>query len=393
MYDIVALQMKMAGFGNLPVFDALPGKIGETTAAVAEQSHEWDGLFNSVTQKLGEMLQSFAQGEMSITTIWNRLWKNVRETFFTTIAQMASKFLVDLVKNAILGGAKTAVSAVETIGKSVSGVGSAVSSAASGIGGTLASLGTGVASIITSLAGAIGTGIGAIAAGIGAAVVALATAIASAATILAAAAPALLIVGAIAIAIYAGFSAVGALLAGGGGGAGDGMGRVVERQDIFLAGWGWWHLDMINIMVYMQGRLDRIVDQLDMIGERIGGGGGNEQTDVLWKIYDAVQHGVSHLEDLTHAQHGAIIREPSLVMMGEEGPRNPELAMPMDDYKSALAAAGIAGRSANMTAIFNINAVDGDSVRKLVRSKIGPEFVSWIKANLGKESMQAALGV
>lgn len=362
-----------------------------TAPAVKEMSTEWDGLFNTVTQNLAGLIEDFAGGEMSITTMWNRLWKNARETFFTTIAQMASKFLVDLVKNAILGGAKTAVTAVGTIGKSVSDVGSVVSSAASGIGGTLASLGTGVASIIASIASAIGTGIAAIATGIGAAIVALATAIASAATILAAAAPALIVVGAIALALYAGFSAIGAILSSGGGGAGDGMGRVVERQDRFLAGWEWWHQDVISIMVYMQERLDIIVDRL---GAMQGGFASDhlasivEATRGTWNETEEIASLLSHLP---HAQTGAVLREPTLLFAGEAAPRIPEIVLPADKLGTMLRVER--GRGAtNLNATFYISTVDDTGLRRIVRERIGPELVAWIRTNMGKEPMRAALG-
>ncbi len=118
------------------------------------------------------------------------------------------------------------------IGKGKDSVGDAMD----GVGGKVKGLGATIGEFISGIGVGIGGFISGLATGIGAAIVSLATAVATAATVLAAAAPAIIMVGAITLGLVAGIKLLDKIFASGkGAGAGDGMGRVVERQDIQIS--------------------------------------------------------------------------------------------------------------------------------------------------------------
>jgi hypothetical protein len=102
-----------------------------------------------------------------------------------------------------------------------------------------------------------------------------------------------------------------------------------------------------------------------------------------------------YLSKLPTAQSGRLINEPSLIVAGEQAPQIPEIITPLPDYLAAIQGGPGPGRSVNvsMAAYFNINALDAAGVRDIVRSKIGPQLVEWLKANLGKTVLKEALGV
>ena len=92
------------------------------------------------------------------------------------------------------------------------------------------------------------------------------------------------------------------------------------------------------------------------------------------------------------AASGAVLMAPSLIIGGEQAPRIPEIITPLPDYLAAVEGGGRRA-SININASFNVTALDAAGVRDAVRSKIGPEFIGWLKANLGKTFLQEALGV
>ena len=99
-----------------------------TQEATTAMSGAWDGLFNGITLSLGSLIQTFAEGGMTIVTLWNRTWKTVREMFFTTIAQMIAEWLVGFVKKFVKSVAEDMVGASKAGFDAVAG--SASSSAA-----------------------------------------------------------------------------------------------------------------------------------------------------------------------------------------------------------------------------------------------------------------------
>jgi hypothetical protein len=150
----------------------------------------WDDVLEKCRYDWSDQFVAFFDNDQSLETSLNRIFKSLRESFKQTIADM----LVDWVTNGLKGMVTATETAATTMGTAFKGIGSIITGIATALG-----------TVITTLVTAIST-----------ALVTLATAIATAATTLAAAAPALMIVGAIALALYAGFKAIQALFGGGG---------------------------------------------------------------------------------------------------------------------------------------------------------------------------------
>lgn len=173
------------------------------------------------------------------------LWRDIKASLARIFADMAQDYLTNFVKN-ILSGSKKASKAMEDTGKVFKNVGDAV-----------AGIGEGIGKMIEGLAK-----------GIGKAIEALATSIANAARSLAAAAPQLMIVGAIALALFAGFKAIQSLF--GGGGKKDQSKATEMLQDIRNktfdifngAQWMW-----KTITSEQQSRLELMIERLEWIAD------------------------------------------------------------------------------------------------------------------------------
>jgi len=196
----------------------------------------------------------------------NSLWFKVKGIFATACENMATIFLTTMFKPV---GDMIANLAKKLISKG----GGSVADSLDGVGGKVKGLGATIGEFISGIGTGIGGFISGLAAGVGAAIVTLATAIASAATILAAAAPAFIVVGLIAVGIYATIAALKRLFASSGSGAGDGMGRVVERQD-----------NQISLMTQIR---DLTIDNRGQL---------EAMKKALWAISTAVQHSKDYLK-------------------------------------------------------------------------------------------------
>jgi len=313
VYELNRLQLAAIGI-TLPDLRIPSEQKTQVATDVDDFKNLWDGFFNDVSGKWGDTINDFISGNTSIVTAWNRLWKNMGET----ITDFIGKYITEKLIKAIQGIIEPSKSATGAASEAFSSMGETIGGVASGVGSVITTLASAIGTVITELAGAIGTGIVTIAEGISVAIVALAEGIATAATTLAAAAPSLLIVGGVALALYAGFSAIGAILSSGGGGAGDGMGRVVERQDRFLAGWSWWYLDMARMTDYLCNRADRRTDQLDNLSTVVANMS-NEVCNRLDKINNSITN-------VPAAAKGGIVPLPTFAKVGEV----PEVIVPID---------------------------------------------------------------
>lgn len=304
------------------------GKIGEDHEETTGQiSSSWEDMVRDITIGWADGIQGLVEGTKSFKDFCSDTWGAIKQTFFRMIADMITKWITDGITKMVTSAASGAA---------------AVSTSLGTIGTTLASLATSVGSVITTLIGAVATGIVTIAGAIAGAVVALATGIATAATVLAAAAPALLTVGAIAVAIYAGFSAIEALLGSGGGGAGDGMGRVVERQDRFLAVWDWWAPQVAALLTALEVHLVDINERSGTLLEKVD----NLNNSVLmvgqW-AKNGLANVVTAIGNISGAASGALVMGPSLVHVGEDAPRIPEVILPLPElgaFARGMASAG-----------------------------------------------------
>jgi TP901 family phage tail tape measure protein len=384
------------------------GVTTETTTATETMSTEWDGFFNQVGSKwgdlMGQFVDSIVEGKpMSIVTLWNRAWKTARETFFQVISQMIGSALVKEFKKLLTDLFSDVGKSATDMGKNIIDAGKTsetalggVSTSLSGIGGLIANIGTGIGTAITAIATAVGTGITAIATGIASAITVLATAIATAATTLAAAAPALIIVGAIAIAIFAGFSAVKALF--GGGGMASSAEANIKKIQISTEG-------LLNVL-QIDIRDNQMNDIIWGIQSQLGG----IMTDVcvkidnlanilnttIWEKLSQINDGVSGIitaiEGIGGAQAGHVSTQTELIMT-HGTPSEPEITAPAANIINAVRSEGGKSVTLNFNPSFYIDAIDGNSVRKIVREKIGPELIAMLKANINKRQMMEAFGV
>jgi hypothetical protein len=237
------------------------------------------------------------------------------------------------------------------------------------------------------LATAVATAIGTIAVGLATALVTIATAIAAAATILAAAAVPLLIVGAIAIAIFAGFKAIESLFGGGGGKQTDvtywlklmwADGKELHDWIINLpnAYFNTWH----NFFFNMEWATRETVNVLYAI------------KDFLGPMLGALQSIDGQMSKLRGAAAGAVSTQTEMLIV-HGTPSIPEVTLPMPGLQQLVRQGGGGGGAVMFNAQFNVNTLDADSFRETVRTKIGPEIVEWIKTNVGKRLVAEALGV
>jgi len=307
----------------------------------------------------------------------NSLWTKVKGIFATAIEEMLKLWIGKFIAN-IIGGAASAATGVAT--------------SMASIGTTIASLVSTVGTVLTTLVASIGTAIVTLATAIGTAMVTLATGIASAATIIAAAAPAIIVTSLLALGIMAGLNLLKRIFAAGGTGAGDGMGRVVERQDIQIslltrifdtlndniktALWGIsTKLDkgvkdkLVTISGYLKtiaskNYLATAVGYLKSIAATIG----NLTEGVTETTTATVTRGGGEGSGSSHFASGGIAWTPQLARIAERGP---EIIMPLREYRAdATPSAGGRNRSINLT--FNVNAIDRAGVETFLRRDAKP---------------------
>lgn len=258
----------------------------------------------------------------------NSLWTKVKGIFGSAVEAMITTLLTSKLGTLLESIFSNVTPAITTATTAVSGMGTAASAAATTIGGTLTGLATAIGTVITTLATAIATGITAIAGAIGGAIVTLATGIAGAVAALVPAIPGLLALGLAAAAVFLAFGLAAAVIAaarkvlGVGGGGGDDAANwlalihplVQEMHDMFR--------DLIAIQVYCQGRFDVMIDRLDWIGNLIAG--------MLGPVLDALGEIQSAIIGVPGAATGALVNGPTLLRVGENAPREPEIIAPVN---------------------------------------------------------------
>jgi hypothetical protein len=271
------------------------------------------------------------------------LWFKVKGIFATACENMATIFLTTLFKPVgdAIGNlaAKLIKKGSGSVADSLDGVGGKVKGLGATIGEFISGIGAGIGGFISGLATGIGAAIVSLSTAIASAMVALATGIASAATIIAAAAPAIIVTSLLGMGIMAGLSLLKRIFSSGSTGAGDGMGRVVERQDVQTG-----LLKMIRETLN-----DNIKPTLWKISSK---------EDVLKTVLYAISHKAdtikdkivtadnylktcasylkqiaSDIADLPHAAGGGVFMEPSLVSVAE---RRPEVVVPLNDYRAGV---------------------------------------------------------
>ena len=271
------------------------------------------------------------------------LWFKVKGIFATACENMTTIFLTtmfkpigDLIKKLaekLVGKGTDAVAgALDGTGEHVKGLGTTIGEFISGIG-------TGIGGFISGLATGIGAAIISISTAIASAMVALATGIASAATIIAAAAPAIIVTSLLALGIVAGLNLLKRIFSSGSSGAGDGMGRVVERQDIQIS-----LLTRIfdTLNDNIKTALWAISTKLDKgVKDRLGTIGGYLKTiassHYLKDVVGYLKSIDKKIGEIGFAS-GGIAWAPQMAMVAE---RKPEIIGNLDDYLAGRPLAGI----------------------------------------------------
>jgi hypothetical protein len=377
IWNMDALQLSFLGI-QLPriELDAEPMK-----TATENIGGYWDGLMNDITSSWGGTIQSWLEGTKTFSDFVKETWGDIKTAFFRMVSEMVAKWAVGFIKGIIDPSKEAGTSISENVGGGLKSLGSTVSTVATSIGTILTTLATSVATVITTIGTAIAT-----------VITTLATAIATAATTLAAAAEALVVVGALALAFYVAFRLAKGLLDELFGSAPAGEGYWLSKiwaltQGLFnsvalvieplLVG------DILNTLFDIKEAVIRLNSPLE------------EAKNHLANISARADDIAGYLKNLPTAQAGRLITEPSLIVAGEQAPRIPEIIAPLPDYIAAIQGGSGPGRSVNvfLSTSFNIDTLDATGVRDIVRSKIGPQIVEWLKANLGKTVLKEALGV
>jgi hypothetical protein len=376
-------------------------ELATTAKAVTTQTKDYfAGLWNDIAIGFGNTIQKWLEGATTFKNFMTGLWDNIKSAFFRMVGEMVAEWLVNFVKNLISG----AVSAATSVGASMASIGT-----------TIASLATSVGAVLVTLVTSIGTAIVTLATAISGAMVALATGIASAATIIAAAAPAIIVTALLALGIMSALKLLERIF-GSKSGAGDGMGRVVERQDVQIS-----LLTMIKDLTFNnRAILDDIKTTLWSISERF-----STALGYLKDIAGATNSLSDSIDDLGHdflvlgnnIDNGLIflgnsfdkglislgnkigkglisvgkILDKGLISLGKifdkvgkggevKGAQQivrtvdhvPNIIMPLREYRTAAASVGVSGSNSNVNVTFNIRALDGTDMINVVRSKVVP---------------------
>lgn len=334
-------------------YEKIKGGLGDmadkSKDTTAESKGYFDGLWNDIATGFGNTIQEWLTGATTFKDFMTGLWDDIKAAFFRMIGQMVAGEAIKAIKGLFTDLLTTTKNA-----------GAGIASATSSIGSAVGGIATGIATLITSLA----------------------TAIATAANTLAAAAPAILKVGAVAIALYAGFKVVEGLVnsifgSGGGGKQTDVTYWLRLQKDLQQEMHDWLFLNAQDKLNYFaekledikQTILDGVRSPLNAVCDKLDWIGGNTGT-IINKLGDIVKKLGGG------AYEGAVLTSPQLIMT-HGTPDRPEYIIPEPDLKGfvASAQAGQASGKAGATEVnvtFQISAVDGDSVERITRTKIVP---------------------
>ncbi|MFA5430518.1 MAG: phage tail tape measure protein [Candidatus Omnitrophota bacterium] len=346
--------------------------------ALAELDAWYAGEKERIT---GDMERSEKEHAENAEKRANSLWTKMKDVFGKAVEGMLTAWLTKLISPLLDSITNSLFPKIKDIGKESESAATAAGGSFSTLGQKIADVAKGIGDAIKEIAGAIIEIIELIAKTVvdivAYALETLASSIAAAAKSLAAAAPELLIVGGIALALYAGFQAINALLGSGGGGSGDGMGRVVERQDRFLAVWDWWAPDMAAIASFIQGQNDHRADQLDTMNGTIHQWGA-EIRDAVFQVRDAIS-------SISGAAEGALVTSPSLMMVGEDAPRVPEVILPLPEVGAFARSMGMgAAAGGPVTVQLNGPLIHTTGVSRSDLERAAEDLVSIIERQVGR---------
>ena len=282
------------------------GELTKSKALMDEKLKYWNKLAEDMGAAFGTFTTNLLDKNTTLKDDLANLWDGIKQSFKNMIGDMVKEYVTNFVKS-IITNSIPANKAMEGTTKTFEATGKAV-----------AGIGEGIGKLIEGLA-----------VGIGKAIEALATSIANAARSLAAAAPQLLVVGAVALALFAGFKAIEALFGGGGGGGkSDAIATDIRNQ-----------LQKINndfdgavkpvLLGDQQGRLDNLIQKADWTLGATEGilGYVTASKDYLSEIVDYTYKTWKELEKIPKSAKGGFFDKPTLTWVGEAGP---EYIIPAD---------------------------------------------------------------
>ena len=383
------------GIDITAVVPAMDGAISATqdfTGAVETETVKvksaWSDMADGLQTKWASSFGDILRGTTTFKDALKGMWGSIKDQFFDMIGQMVAKWTFSLITD-LASATKTGAAAIgQTLGAAVKSTGAAISG-----------LATGLIALIPALASAI----------------------ASAATILAAAAPAILVVGAIALGLYAGFKLISGLLSKGKGGqelraikdntweAKMHLKNMVTNQDFIKEkiAWSWGELKTANAQLdsikrnawTMAANLDAIKkaawkrnnilrERLGNIVAALGGGGKKKSAPEIGEAGGG--GGTGDTATQTGGGGGA-----GGTTGGGGGKKASDI---IEDMNGGGGGAG--GGSGNRVVIRNMNLRNVVRLEGLIitdkqytRNRMIPELIAALKANLHKAELQKVLGL
>ena len=353
--DIIALHIKLTGKVP-PKWKQMHEDLKEeTTDTIDFMDTTWGQFLGGIADAFGDMVGAIKIEGGKLKIDFNTLWGDIKLGFRQMISDMVSNFLKDFVQG-IVRGATTAGASAATLAGGMTTLGSGI-----------AGLATGIASILPTVA----------------------TAIAAAATTLAGAIPAIAAVGAVAIALYAGFMAVNKLLGSTSSKAMDATNRLLEKI--------WANTKELRDIMFIDYRQILLRDQVRRW--EAGLEKQDVQTNILQAVFDrlgeikssindvnsTVGEVVSALASVPEQGAGGHFAKRQLAVIGDV----PETIIPDKDLPDFAAALAPGGDS--FKANLSIYALDAKSIRDMVRGEFGEELLTWIETKMPKTRLQRAL--
>lgn len=318
---LFAIQTMLLAIAGIDIPDPFKGLPEKAKTATDDMKRPFDKLWSDIAQGFGDVFKKWAEGNLTFVDTLKGIWDTMKKAFFDFVGSLVTEWVQSFLKKALTEATTTAAAGAST---AISGMGTAVT----GLGTLATGIATTVATIITTLVAALSTAIVGITTAVATALVTMATAIASAATILAAAAPAIIVVGAIAVGLYAVGAAVAKLL-GGGGKSGDvtyWLKFITENTTVAK------DILRLNILGVLQDSFSKFVAFEHPIQD-----GYNRLMDIahystwLPKMYQTLL-GIEQ-NTKSGAQEGMLATEPTFVKVAE---RQPEIIAPIPKFQALV---------------------------------------------------------
>lgn len=99
--------------------------------------HYFDGLFNDIAKGLGNLIEKWLEGGLTLKNFMKGIWEEIKESFFRMVGEMVSSAIINQFKSLFSSMGKSLVdsmsSAVSSVGKTVTSIAQGAAGAVSGI--------------------------------------------------------------------------------------------------------------------------------------------------------------------------------------------------------------------------------------------------------------------